>query len=100
MSQDAPAMLHTLDTEDANKTMIFDVMNDPRKQIADIEAFVSSDPSCLGGVDGHGHTPLHEAARRGSSRLIRFFVRHGANLEVRGHLGETPFLLACDVSFN
>ena len=91
-------MLHALDTEDVNKTMIFDVMNDPRKQIAEIESFVSADPSSLGAVNEYGHTPLHEAARRGSSRLIRFFIRHGANLEVRDQQGGTPFLLACEVS--
>ena len=82
-----------------DQMVIFDILRDPRKSVSDIESFVLADPTCLGAVnDENGCTPLHEAARRGNSQLIRCFVNNGATVEVRGHLGETPFLLACDVS--
>lgn len=79
--------------------LIFDILNDPRKKPSDIEAFVLSDPTCLRAQHiGDGSTPLHEAARRGSSSLLQCFVDSGAILEVRDHDGGTPFLMACDVS--
>jgi ankyrin repeat protein len=78
---------------------IFDLLSDPTKQLSDVETFVLSNPSCLMSINiGNGCTPLHEAARRGSSRLLRFFVDNGATLEARGNNGETAFLVACDVS--
>lgn len=92
-------MLHATSTQDMSQAAIFEVLSNPSKTVPEIETYVSANPSCLGGVDEHtGLTPLHEAARRGDSRLIRFFVNHGAVVEVRGHMGETPFLMACDVS--
>lgn len=85
--------------EVVDQMAIFDLLMDTRKSIPEIESFVLSNPSCLLSIHiSNGCTPLHEAARRGSSRLLRFFVDNGATLEVRGHQGETPFLVACDVS--
>lgn len=96
----SPAKIEATPTHEVVDPMaIFDVLSDPRKTIPDIESFVLSNPSCLGAISiGNGCTPLHEAARRGNSRLIQFFVDSGAVLEVRGNSGETPFLVACDVS--
>ena len=99
MSASPPAMIHATSTQDLNQTAIFDVLSDPRKTVSEIETFVLASPSCLGAVNAQtGLTPLHEAARRGDSKLIRFFVNNGAVVEVRGHTGETPFLMACAVS--
>ena len=101
MSASPPAMIHATSTQDMHQTAIFEILSDSRKSIADIESFVRANPSCLGAVNAqNGLTPLHEAARRGDSRLIRFFVNNGAVVEVKGHAGETPLLMACDVSLN
>lgn len=102
MNLSSPATLQTTPSQDiiSNESMIFDVLSDPRKEISEIESFVQADPLCLGAISAQsGYTPLHEAARRGDSQLIRFFVENGAVVEVKGHLGETPFFMACNVSY-
>lgn len=97
----SPAKIATTRSHEVVDQMaIFDLLSDPRQTIPDIESFVLSNPTCLMSINiGNGCTPLHEAARRGNSRLVRSFIDNGAILEVRGHQGETPFLVACDVSY-
>ncbi len=91
----SPALLHTVALQDE----IFDILSDPRRGLSDVEEHVRSDVACLAAVNTlNGFTPLHEAARRGDSRLIRFFVNNGADVEIGGHNGETPILVACEVS--
>ena len=44
--------------------------------------------------DGVGHTALHGAAYIGSNAIVRFLFEHGANLDARDKLGQTPFRIA------
>ena len=93
----SPALIQATTSHVTSHACIFDVMND-LCQSAALENLVQADPSSLGAVNvENGRTPLHTVASRGDSRLIRFFVENGAKVEVRDHMGETPFLLACQV---
>lgn len=94
----SPAVLQASPTHISNQVTVFDMMADPRQTITTIEAFVMADPSCVNSVSPQmGWTPLHDATRTADTRLIRFFLDHGAWIEARGHAGETPLMVACEV---
>ncbi|MEM2056872.1 MAG: ankyrin repeat domain-containing protein [Thermoproteota archaeon] len=38
---------------------------------------------------------LHLASRRGHLEMVKLFVEHGADVNIRNRLGETPIFLAC-----
>ena len=72
----------------------------PRLNYEQVRALISSEPSCASLPDRqNGYTPLHTAARRGDPQLIRVLIECGAELEARiAGSGQTPFLIACQVS--
>lgn len=72
---------------------------DPNSTVAAIEAMIMSDLACLSVVDpGTGYTPLHAAARLANTGLIKMLVSHGAAVEAGASNGETPLIVACQVS--
>lgn len=90
--------LQATPTHTDHQPTIFDLLGDPRQTIKSIEAFVLACPSCVTSVSPHmGWTPLHDAARKADTKLIRFFLDQGAVLEAQGHVGETPLMVACEV---
>ncbi|KAE9336345.1 hypothetical protein PF008_g13065 [Phytophthora fragariae] len=56
-----------------------------------------ADPDTLGEqvIGCFRRTPLHWAAMRGHARIIRLFVRYGANVDARDIFGRTPLAWAC-----
>ena len=82
----------------SNAPTIFDILLDPRQNVESIEAFILADPSSVRTASPQsGCSPLHEAARRADTRLIRFFLDQGAEVDARGNAGETPLMTACEV---
>ena len=64
-----------------------------------MEAILWEDPSCLNSANPqNGFTPLHAAARRAHSGLIKLLIKSGADLEAKWRGGETAFIMACKVS--
>ena len=72
---------------------------DPHLSLDTVEAILWEDPSCLNSANPqNGFTPLHAAARRAHSGLIKLLIKSGADLEAKWRGGETAFLMACKVS--
>ena len=72
---------------------------DPHLSLDTVEAILWEDPSCLNSANPqNGFTPLHAAARRAHSGLIKLLIKSGADLEARWRGGETAFLMACKVN--
>lgn len=46
-------------------------------------------------ADRAGRTPLHIAAERDRTPLVRLFLKHGGDEDARDRTGATPLLLAC-----
>ncbi len=98
-----PALLEATPSSTAlsNLPSIFDIMMDPRQSLDDIESYVLADPSCVKSAHPQsGCSPLHEAARRADTRLIRFFLDQGAEIDARSSSGETPLMTASEVQSN
>ena len=71
----------------------------PNQDLASIESMVLSDPSCVHRVHPqNGYTPLHAAVRRTHIGMMKIMVEHGADIDARANEGETPLLVACQVS--
>ena len=71
----------------------------PNKEPSSIESMVLSDPACVHRVHPqNGYTPLHAAVRRTHIGIIKMIVGHGADIDARANEGETPLLVACQVS--
>ena len=71
----------------------------PNLDLASIESMVLSDPSCVHRVHPqNGYTPLHAAVRRTHIGMMKVMVEHGADIDARANEGETPLLVACQVS--
>ena len=71
----------------------------PNQDLASIESMVLSDPSCVHRVHPqNGYMPLHAAVRRTHIGMMKIMVDHGADVDARANEGETPLLVACQVS--
>ena len=72
---------------------------DPNIDISYIESMILADPTCLRSTHPqNGYTPLHAAVRRAHIGMIKMIVGHGADIEAKASDGETPFIVACQVS--
>ena len=72
---------------------------DPKISVSDIESMILADPACLRSIHPqNGYTPLHAAVRRAHLGMIKMIVKHGADIEARANEGETPLIVACQVS--
>jgi ankyrin repeat protein len=60
-----------------------------------IEKQLENDPALINILDGRG-TPLHEAARGGSTQVVQFLLDRGADPTLRDGEGKTPADLALD----
>ena len=49
-------------------------------------------------IPQHGSTPLHSAVEGGHAAAIELLVALGAQLEARGHSGDTPLLKAVELA--
>ena len=71
----------------------------PNLDLSTIESMILSDPACIHAVHPHdGYTPLHAAVRRAHIGMIKMIVERGADIDARANEGETPLLVACQVS--
>lgn len=71
----------------------------PNLDLSSIESMILADPACVHRVHPqNGYTPLHAAVRRTHIGMIKVIVEHGADVDVRANEGETPLLVACQVS--
>ena len=74
---------------------------EPNLNFDHIRSLIASDPSSLAAVSRqNGYSPLHAAARRGNSALMRLLVEAGCYVDARTSSGLTPFMIACQVSSN
>lgn len=78
---------------------IFRLLCEPKLNMKLIKSTISSDGSCLEVLRiEDSYTPLHAAARRGVTCLVRLLVESGCFLDAQAVHGQTPFLIACQVS--
>lgn len=71
---------------------------EPKLNLDHIKGLFTSDPSCLAAVNRqNGYSPLHAAARRGDPALTKMLVEAGCYIDAHATMGQTPFLIACQV---
>jgi serine/threonine-protein phosphatase 6 regulatory ankyrin repeat subunit B len=62
--------------------------------LAQVTALLAENPQLLDAANERGLTPLHLAARRGHSDVVRLLIERGADLEQTDELGFTALLYA------
>lgn len=68
--------------------------------IAFAESILNKEPKCLNVQDSFSETPLHEAARYGHIRLIKFYDKRNASLLATNHSKLTPLGVAIENRMN
>lgn len=72
---------------------------DTPKYLEISQYFLHRHPEYISQVDEEGNTCLGIAIIRGSLPHVKFFVEHGANLEIKNVKGDSPLRLACIARF-
>ena len=102
----SPAKLPVFPPDDVVKAQasmyyspIHTAIYNPKLTVADIESIILAYPSCVhANFPQNGYTPLHAAVRRANIGMIKLIVEHGGNIEAKASEGETPLIVACQVS--
>ena len=78
--------------------LIHKAIYDPKLDLNRIRALISADCSHTAAVNRqNGYSPLHAAARRGDPALTKLLIDSGCFVDARTTIGQTPFLIACQV---
>jgi ankyrin repeat protein len=63
-------------------------------ELNSLKTQLTQDPETVHRTDSIGQTPLHYAAEGDQPQAIEFLAAHGADLDLRSHLGNTPLHVA------